>query len=64
MPIRACYGWEYWFQPSLFTKALMTKAFRGYINYIKDDDEEALKAWEFATYVSCEDLLLTAWQGI
>ena len=41
MPIRACYGWEYWFQPSLFTKALMTKAFRGYINYIKDDDEEA-----------------------
>jgi hypothetical protein len=42
----------------------MTKAFRGYINYIKDDDEEALKAWEFATYVSCEDLLLTAWQGI
>ena len=40
----------------------MTKAFRGYINYIKDD-EEALKAWEFATYVSCEDLLLTAWQG-
>ena len=36
----------------------------GYINYIKDDDDEALKAWEFATYVSCEDLLLTAWQGI
>ena len=43
-PIRACYGWEYWFDPNLFTKALMTKAFRGYINYIKDDDDEAPKA--------------------
>ena len=59
-PIRACYGWEYWFDPSLFTKALMTKAFRGYINYIKDDDEEAPKAWAYATHVDLQDLLLTA----
>ena len=41
----------------------MTKAFRGCINYIKDDDE-APKAWAYATHVDLQDLLLTAWQGV
>jgi hypothetical protein len=63
MPIRACYGWEYWFQPDLFPKDLMKKAFRGYINYIKDDDD-AQKAWDFAEHVALQDLLLTAWEGV
>ena len=49
---------------AFFTKALMTKAFRGYINYIKDDDDEAPKAWAYATHVDLQDLLLTAWKGV
>ena len=62
-PIRACYGWEYWFQPNLFPIDLMTKAFRGYINYIKDDDD-AKKAWDFAAHVALEQLLLDSWNGV
>ena len=41
----------------------MTKAFRGYINYIKDDDD-AQKALDFAEHVALENLLLTAWEGV
>ena len=41
----------------------MKKAFRGYINYIKDDDD-AQKAWDFAEHVALQDLLLTAWEGV
>ena len=26
-PIRACYGWEYWYQPDLFPKALIQPSF-------------------------------------
>ena len=62
-PIRACYGLGYWFQPDLFPKDLMTKAFRGYINYIKDDDDSQ-KAWGFAVHVTLEELLLDAWNGV
>ena len=55
-PIRACYGWEHLFDPNLFTKALLTEAFRGYINYIHDDEEEAPKAWAYATHVDLQGL--------
>ena len=41
----------------------MTKAFRGYINYIKDDDD-AKKAWDFAAHVALEQLLLDSWNGV
>ena len=37
----------------------MAKASRGYINYIQDDEDEAPKAWAYATYVDLQDLLLT-----
>jgi len=62
-PIRACYGWEYWYEPNLFTKVLMRQAFEGYIHYIRDD-EEVQKAWAYAKMVGAEELLLAAWNGV
>ena len=62
-PIRACYGWEYWYEPNLFTKVLMRQAFEGYIHYIRDA-EEVQKAWAYAELVGAEELLLVAWNGV
>ena len=68
MPIRACYGWEYWYQPELFPKALMRKAFEGYLVHgcldCTASDANPSWTWAFATEVECEDALLYRWNGV
>ena len=51
-PIQACYGWDYWYEPNLFTKVFMRQAFEGYIHYIRDA-EEVHKAWAYAVMFAC-----------
>ena len=63
MPIRAPYGWEYWFQPLHFPPELMRKAFEGYLGHIAEDSRYA-DAWKFACTVGCEQVLLEAWEGV
>ena len=63
MPIRAPYGWEYWFQPLHFPPELMRKAFEGYLGHIAEDSRYA-DAWKFACTVECEQVLLEAWEGV
>ena len=59
-PIRATYGWIYWFQPRLFTAQLMQKAFDGYLNDIARD-EDAANAWAYAELIGRTEHLQTAW---
>ena len=49
-PIRAPYGWMYWYQPYSYDKVLMQKAFDGYLNDIARD-EDTITAWAFALHV-------------
>ena len=62
MPIRAPYGWQYWYCPGNFPKELMQKAFRGYLEEIAADDNEEL-AWAFATATDFQDILIAKWGG-
>jgi hypothetical protein len=62
MPIRALYGWEYWHQPNVFSVDLMQQAFRGYVDVIACSAKYS-KAWEFASCVGGETLLLDRWGG-
>ena len=62
-PIRAPYGWEYWFQPRLFTTQLMQKAFDGYLNDIARDDDTST-AYAFAQLTDRTELLLAAWSQL
>ena len=57
MPIRATYGWEYWYQPGDVPLALMRQAFIGYIDRIAWSPKRT-KAWEFARTVGGEAALL------
>ena len=63
MPIRAPYGWEYWYQPERFTIELMQKAFTGYLGEISHSKHTKL-AWDFATLVAGQEALLQQWGGI
>ena len=62
MPIRALYGWEYWHQPNNFSVDLMQQAFRGYFDVIACSAKYS-KAWDFASCVGGETLLLDRWGG-
>ena len=62
MPIRATYGWEYWYQPGDVPLALMRQAFIEYIDRIAWSPKRT-KAWEFARTVGGEAALLEKWGG-
>ena len=62
-PIRALYGWSYWYQPALHSIEIMKKAFAGYLPLITADDDEDT-AWSFASSVGCTAALLEAWNGV
>ena len=62
MPIRAPYGWQYWYCPKNFSKVLMQTAFVGYLEDIAADEDEDL-AWAFASATDYQELLITKWGG-
>ena len=63
MPIRARYGWEYWYQPDTHDMLSMQRAYRGYLEVIANDPDHAL-AMQFATAIGYGDDLLARWGGI
>ena len=60
MPIRAPYGWEYWYQPGIVPLEVMQQAFKGYLDRIAWSSKHN-KAWEFARVVGGEEALLAKW---
>jgi len=62
MPIRAAYGWEYWYQPGDVPLELMQQAFKGYLDRIACSFK-CTKAWQFARAVGGEATLLVKWGG-
>ena len=62
MPIRAPYGWEFWYQPGVVPRELMQHAFKGYLDRIAWSSKRT-KAWEFAKAVGGEAALLAKWGG-
>ena len=62
-PIRAPYGWLYWYQPSAYDKGLMQKAFDGYLNDIARDEDTAT-AWAFALHVDRTVQLSHIWNQL
>ena len=62
MPIRAPYGWQYWYSPENFPKELMQKAFVAYIDDVAADENEEL-AWAYASAIGYQDALIKKWGG-
>ena len=62
-PIRARYGWEYWFQPATIDIRSMRLAFLGYLDSIATSDNHIL-AMQFATHVGHVEALMIKWNHI
>ena len=57
-PIRARYGWQYWYQPTVLDIHSMRRPFLGYLHVIATDPNHKL-AMDFATHVGHAEALLS-----